>query len=87
MPGQTFYTKALFLEILREQGFSVMIELPGTRELREATNTLVKMNASLGEPAGPWTAVIVDRKKVPTVVFAFKQSADAVRARLILSEA
>lgn len=73
-------------KFLAVHGLVHCFELPGTTGLRRATRELSMQNTDLGEPVGAWTSIVVDRKKTPTVLFAFHDETDAVRAKLILVE-
>ena len=72
------------LTVLESQGYATIIEIRGTSRLRESTKQLCDLIRDYEEKTLPWTAFISDRKRVPTVVFAFQNQNDAVRARLIL---
>lgn len=59
-------------------------EITASEDLKANTRTLFELRANEGETSEPWTAYIIDRKKNPTVLFAFSDDKEAIRARLIL---
>ncbi len=78
--------KSTALEVLDRKGYGIIIELRGTQRLRDSTIALCGLIRDYGEITQPWTAFIADRKRVPTVVFAFQNQNEAVKARLVLED-
>lgn len=72
---------------LKGHGFHHQIILRGTNRLRETTGELARyLKDADVPPFKPWLTITVDRKRKKTVVFAFQELNDAVRAGLILED-
>jgi hypothetical protein len=84
LPSSTgWFTREESLEVVSKI-LPHWFEITASEELKANTRFLFNDRAQRGEKSEPWTAYIIDRRKKPTVLFAFSDDREAVRARLIL---